>query len=167
MTRRRVVVAFAFAPLVVPVVLLVLALIFPDPHHQWYTREVLAEKGLGEGLAMWMVVASLYSLPVAYLVELVLGIPLWLVFRHYRIRSVGVFAACGGLIGSLVVPIFAMWSGRAPETPLNPFSPEWFSSLEFFFIVSAAASAVLFWIILFSGRMVGHNGSSHRTEIKA
>ena len=52
------------------VVLLVLALIFPDPHHQWYTREVLAEKGLGGGLAMWMVVASLYSLPVAYSFEL-------------------------------------------------------------------------------------------------
>jgi hypothetical protein len=128
MTRRRVVVAFAFAPLVVPLVLLVLALIFPDPHQQWYAREVLTEKGRGEGLAIWMVVASVYSLPVAYWFELMLGIPLWLVFRHFRIRSVSAFAACGGLIGSLVVPSAAMWSGRAPETSLNPQSPDWFRS---------------------------------------
>jgi hypothetical protein len=37
------------------------------------------------GLAAWALILSLYSLPVAYACELLLGIPAWVIFRRYNV----------------------------------------------------------------------------------
>jgi len=48
------------------------------------------------------------SLPSAYLAELLLGVPVWFVFRHYGISSGYSYGLCGALIGLVAVHILSI-----------------------------------------------------------
>ena len=138
--------AFAFAPMAVPVVFVALAFAFPALQGGPGSPAGVWDRLLG--LAWWTLVVSLSSLPVAYAVELVVGLPVWIVFRHYRIRSVGIFALGGATIGWLADLCLSVWSGRRLMEALNPLSSDWLR-YDLNFVVSAAAAAILFWVIAF------------------
>jgi len=90
-------------------------------------------------------------LPIAYLVELVLGIPALMVFKRYAIRSLTVFATAGALMGRLVhlsLEAFAENLASHPLTILfNPLASPYLSIC----VVAGSISAILFRAILFSG----------------
>jgi hypothetical protein len=71
METQRPVMAFLFAPLVVPLVFLV-----PVPG-----VDNSGEHSLWKLLSA-IVVMAIYALPLAYLGELLLGLPAWLIFKH-------------------------------------------------------------------------------------
>lgn len=134
--------AFLIAPSIVPAVFCVIAFLSDA-----FTSGTFAPMDFLYCLPFLM----LYGLPLAYFAGLVLGIPAWLLFKHYRIRSVGAFAAGGALLGLLS---WMIWEGRSNFTiqslahELNPGSG---GDLGIF-IIAAAASALLFRVIVFSGR---------------
>jgi hypothetical protein len=74
MSRRRTVVAFLVAPLIVP---FVFYLPFPG-------ESVGAGKPSTLSLLFGPLIYSLYALPIVYAAELLLGIPGWMVFRRLR-----------------------------------------------------------------------------------
>jgi hypothetical protein len=45
---------------------------------------------------------SIYGLPVAYIFELFIGVPAWILFRIFRLKSIVAFALGGAVIGLLV-----------------------------------------------------------------
>jgi hypothetical protein len=92
-------VAFVVAPFVVPFVFSMPALV--TGHAQDYLTT--------------LVVFSIYGLPIAYLFQLLLGVPAWLVFRFYRVQSLFAFVAGGAVIGLLVDLILKVWSGTLKE----------------------------------------------------
>ena len=94
---------------------------------------------------------ALYSLPIAYLAELMLGLPVLMIFRYYRVTSLAAFGACGALIGLLVALVMAIPAGTPIWEVLNPFAADWFTSYNCFFVLAASASAVLFHTILHLG----------------
>jgi ABC-type xylose transport system permease subunit len=57
-----------------------------------------------------LVFTYLVGLPLAYLAEVLLGLPAWKIFQRYRIQSGIAFALCGGLIGLL--PAMLLRFGR-------------------------------------------------------
>lgn len=103
------------------------------------------------GLFAGFFVYLLYSLPIAYAAELLLGLPAWMLFKHYGVRSVFVFAATGALFGWPVLPAVDAWSeGFAPEpwtTRLNRLS----DPFVVLCVIAGAASAVVFRAVVFSG----------------
>jgi hypothetical protein len=103
----RAIVAFAVAPLAVPATFYVNDLLFsrlPDP--------------FGDYLAL---------LIFAYPAELVFGLPAWFAFKHYRVTSILLHLAAGGLIGGLVALILR---------------PHGYFALVF--LLAASSSALLF-----------------------
>jgi len=78
---RRMILAFVVAPLAVPLVFQSLT-------------TMLRGDGGETPISVWGVV-----LIFSYAVELLLGIPLWLTFRRYRITYLWAYAFTGGLIG--------------------------------------------------------------------
>lgn len=138
----RTVAAFLIAPLIVPVVFLGLSVL-----QDAYSSGTLPTQGLLDFLA----VLAIWGLPLAYLSELVLGVPAWLVFKHYRIRSFAAFAAGGAFLGFV---FYAFWEGLPGDLTIqslarefNPFS----SGAVPGFVISASVSAILFRAIVFSG----------------
>jgi len=89
MARLRTTVAFLVAPSVIPVGLSIAAAVSPGDSPVSF-RDFL-------GL---VVLFSLYALPPAYLLELVLGLPAWLVFHRNEIRAWSAFAAGGAVLGA-------------------------------------------------------------------
>ena len=83
MARYRTIIAFLIAPLPIPVLL------------SLFLQADFSFIGFLEGVVFY----SLFALPQAYLSELVLGIPAWLVFRRYGIRAWSAFAAGGAVLG--------------------------------------------------------------------
>jgi hypothetical protein len=137
--QRRVVAAFALAPLVCPVAFFLLTVAIPNP-----------QTVLTAGAWWWLLVLCINALPIAYLTELVLGLPTWIVFRHYGVRSLAAYAAGGAMIGWLLDLALTALAGRPIATTVNPFSEEWLR-FDFCYVASASACAMLFRAILFSG----------------
>ena len=98
---------------------------------------------------LWFLVLCTYSLPIAYLTEILLGLPAWIIFRRCGIRSFAAFAAGGVLIGWVVDLVLAVVGGRPAATALNPWSPGWMR-FDFYLVASASACTILFRAILFS-----------------
>lgn len=90
--------------------------------------------------------SAVYGLPLAYLAELLLGLPFWLVFRHFRVRSYVAFAGAGVVVGWLVILFMTFGVGPPNTSLLNPVS----HAFPFFIIFGASGSAILFRAILFS-----------------
>jgi hypothetical protein len=134
----RVVAAFVLAPLVIPLVSLI-------P----FSRDDSTVGFSIAGLATTLIFYALFSLPIAYVVEAVVGIPAWMVFRRYRIRSLVAFVGTGAFIGWLVYAMLAGYAGNLASHPLtqlfNPSANPWLP----FCVVSASAAAFLFRTIVF------------------
>src|SRR5260370_35344669 len=90
MARYRTIIAFLTAPLAIPFLL------------SLFLQADFSFIGFLEGIVFY----SLFALPQAYLSELVLGIPAWLVFRRYGIRAWSAFAAGGAFFGSAILPAY-------------------------------------------------------------
>jgi hypothetical protein len=134
----RVVAAFVLAPSAVPLVSLIL--FFLDDSTGGFSIA---------SLATTLIFYALFSLPIAYVVEAVVGIPAWMVFRRYRIRSLVAFVGTGAFIGWLVYAMLSGYAGNLSSHPLtqlfNPSANPWLP----FCVVSASASALLFRTIVF------------------
>ena len=126
MSKARLLSAFVFAPLTVPLVYYLFALIVSDPHP--------VKNG---SFLVGLLFVTLYSLPIAYLGEFLLGIPVWMAFRHYGVTSVTAFGVCGAFIGWLVSLLIAI----AFRTPVE-------KSFLLFCVLSASASAIVFRVIV-------------------
>jgi len=147
MSRRRTVVAFVVAPLIVP---FVFYLPFPG-------ESAGASNPSALSLLVGLLIVSLYALPIAYVAEFLLGVPAWMVFRRYGVRSLPAFAAAGALIGWLVNLAMQVPTGNLVTKPFtvlfnpldNPYIP--------ICVVAASSSAVLFRTIAFSGHPAKEN----------
>jgi hypothetical protein len=118
MSKGRIFVAFAVAPLAVPLVFgLVSALANPsDPGYGLFTFGM-----------------TLIYLPVIYLATCILGIPVWLLFRYYGVGATLAFVMGGAAIGWVV----AGW-----------FIGAWFTRYDLEFALAGSTSATLFRAIV-------------------
>ena len=134
----RVVAAFILAPLVIPLVSLI-------P----FSRDDSTGSFSIAGLATTLIFYALFSLPIAYVVEAVIGIPAWMVFTRYRFRSPLAFVGTGALIGWLVHAMLSGYAGTLASHPLtqlfNPSANPWLP----FCVVGASVAALLFRTIVF------------------
>lgn len=89
--------------------------------------------------ASGLVFCCMFVLPFAYAAELALGVPVWVMFRRYRIHSVSAFALGGTAIGWAVALV------------VNA-STDWFTAGgDLDCILAASGSAVAFRAIAGSG----------------
>jgi hypothetical protein len=139
MRKWRTAQAFFLAPFVVPFVLLL-----PLPNKGNFGH--FSFGALFGDFFLYL----LFSLPIAYASELLLGLPAWTLFKHYGVRSASAYAAVGALFGWLVFLATDAWSeGFAPEpwtSRLNPLS----DPLVPLCVLAGAASALVFRVIAFS-----------------
>ena len=138
MSKGRIAAAFLIAPLATPVVFSVIG-IAANPSE-------LRDLSLVVGQ---FIVACLYLSRVAYLAALVLGIPIWMIFRHYRIYSLSAFVVGGALIGLFAALILGALARTPITTLLNPLSPAWVRGGVLACVLAASASAVVFRSIVF------------------
>ena len=133
-SKARVILAFLAAPTIVPWVFCV----FVD-------GGIRHDSGLE---TLWcLLFSSVYGLPMAYLVELLLGLPVWLLFCHFGMRSFLAFLGAGIAIGWIVVSFMAIGiMGPRNLSLLNPISKEF----PFFVVAGASASTILFRAVVFS-----------------
>lgn len=144
MSKWRTAQAFFIAPFVVPFVFL---LPFPG-------RDNVGHFSL-TGLFLGFFVCLLYSLPIAYASELLLGLPAWMLFKHYGVRSISAFAAAGALLGLLVyflIEGFVAFLARDPWTSVfNSLSLSSLSPYLPMCVIAGTASAIVFRVVAFSG----------------
>jgi hypothetical protein len=141
-SENRVLAAFALAPLVVPFAaqLIILGAVFLSDRAQ--VRAISMRE-----MATSVLVVSIFGLPIAYVAELFLGMPAWLVFRRYGIRSLWAFAAGGAIVGCLVYAIMTL---RDVESLGSRFEIVWNPTLAIC-VLGASAAAVTFRAILVAG----------------
>ncbi len=123
MNRWRIVLAFIVAPIIVPIVFSAPALI------HFHVLDFLA------GIFM----LSIYALPVAYIFELLIGVPAWILFRIFRLKSLLAFALGGAVIGLLVDVIMKIASKSLFD----------WESGDALYVLAALGSALLFRVIAF------------------
>jgi len=142
MSKWRTAQAFFIAPLIVPFVLLL-----PVPGRGGWGH--FSFTTLFEGLLLYV----LYSLPIAYAAALLLGLPAWILFRRYGVRSVFAVAAAGALLGLLVyLAIEGFVAFVAPDFWTSVFNS--LSSLSPYLpmcVVAGTSSAIVFRVVVFSG----------------
>ena len=137
----RTVKAFLIAPLIVP---LVFCLAFPG-------KETSGDFSVRNSFMGFLIIAC-YALPLAYLGELLLGVPTWIFFKYYSIKSYPAFAAGGAFLGLLFYLGLEALVGNFATYPLTrEFSP-FVSPYLKIDIIAASALAILFRAIVFSGR---------------
>jgi hypothetical protein len=141
MSRWRTVVAFLVAPLIVP---FVFYLPFPGESTSASSPSVL-------GLLFGPLIFSLYALPIAYLSEFLLGLPAWMIFRRYGVRSLPAFAGAGALIGWLVNLAIQTPTGNLATRPLVVLFDPLDNPYILICVVAASGSALLFRTVVFSG----------------
>ncbi|MGH9782278.1 MAG: hypothetical protein ACRD33_10720 [Candidatus Acidiferrales bacterium] len=100
-----------------------------------------------------VLVSGLVSLPQAYLCELVLGIPAWLVFRRHGIRDWSAFAAGGVILGAAYCMVYYVSAVIAKAIHYDfvehPFTRD-LNPLSFLLAVPAGmVSAILFRAVVF------------------
>jgi hypothetical protein len=154
---RRTVAAFLIAPLGAP---FAFAILLP------LARETGANLP-SAGYFEWILLYSIYAVPIAYFAELVLGIPAWMLFKRFHVHSLPVFAIAGALMG-LLVYLGITLGGAAAFGPLDtvpsPVMP-WSNPYLFVCVVAGASSATVFWAITFAGiRVVGDSNQPQRNR---
>jgi hypothetical protein len=140
MSKWRTAQAFFLAPFVVPFVLLL-----PLPGSGNF--EHFSFSGLFGGFFLYL----LFSLPIAYASELLLGLPAWMLFQHYGVRSVFAFAAAGALLGLLVYLAMDAWSKGFASEPWTSRLNRWSEPFVPLCVIAGSASALLFRAVAFSG----------------
>jgi hypothetical protein len=128
-----VILAFLVSPALVPIVLFLPLGAGVRDNSEW---ELIAA----------LLFVSLYALPIAYAAELVLGIPAWLLFRHFKVRSLWAFAIAGAGIGWLAMFLLSIGNG-VPTIVLHDMLA---SRLALCYMAAGAIPAILFRQILFS-----------------
>lgn len=128
-TPGRTVAAFLIAPLIVPLVFTLISFAADA-----YNSRTLSPQEPLYGFPAF----TIFGLPYAYMAELLLGVPAWLAFKYFRIRSFAAFAAGGAFLGLLFHLIFGGWRSW-PGDPL----------LLAIFVIAASASAILFRAMVF------------------
>ena len=123
LSKRRIVLAFIVAPIVVPVV---------------FSAPVLIHLHVLDFLA-GIVFLSVYALPIAYIVELLIGIPAWVLFQIFRVESLVAFALGGALIGLLADVIMKIPSKSLCDWTLG----------DGLYVLAALGSAIVFRAIAF------------------
>lgn len=141
MSRWRTIAAFLVAPLIVP---FVFYLPFPGESAGTSSPSAL-------GLLFGPLIFSLYALPVAYLSEFLLGLPAWMIFRRYGVRSLPAFAGAGALIGWLVNLAIQTPTGNLTTRPLAVLFNPLDNPYILICIVAASGSALLFRSVVLSG----------------
>jgi hypothetical protein len=94
MPSARTVTAFLFAPLAIPLAVALASIPLS-----------LTKLQGGQGLLLGF---SIACLPPAYIAELLFGIPAWLIFRRYAVRSWSVFAMTGIVLGTVYYLIYSI-----------------------------------------------------------
>lgn len=141
MGTQRTVTAFVVAPLAAPFVVVFLSYFWGSDHFGSFKLA-----GFLVGISLY----SVYVLPLAYLAELLLGLPAWLIYRHFSIRSWPAFAAGGALIGLLFYIGIGHFTGSLGE---HASSKEFLSSPYLGIdVMTACVSGILFRAVVFSGR---------------
>jgi hypothetical protein len=131
------------APLAIPVGLSVAAVVSPGDSPVSLTDFLLL-----------IVFFSLYALPVAYLLELVVGLPAWLFFRRHGIRAWSAFAMGGAALGMTYSVAYSVAKYVAAKTMAydfvrHPLTRD-INPLSLWLAVPAGlASAILFRAIVF------------------
>jgi hypothetical protein len=96
-----------------------------------------------------ILVISIYALPLAYLGELLLGMPSWLLFKHYGVRSYLAFAAGGAFLGLLFYLGLEASAGNfrsySLAHELNPITSPYFDVD----VTSGMAAAIVFRAVVF------------------
>jgi hypothetical protein len=123
----RIVAAFLIAPLMVPAVFSAVGFVSDA-----YNLRTFSAWGLLDNFSTF----AFFGLPFAYFAELALGVPAWLAFKYFRIRSFAAFAAGGAFLGLLFSLIWEGWPGDLLFLAI--------------FVIAASASATLFRAIAFS-----------------
>jgi hypothetical protein len=138
--------AFFIAPLIVPFVL-----VLPVPGRDNFVHVSLA------GLFAGFFICLLYSLPIAYASELLLGIPTWMLFKHYGFRSVIAFAAAGALLGVVAYSVMEALSAYLASDPWTSLFGALSSPSPYLpaCVIAGTASAVVFRAVAFSGSQAG------------
>ena len=139
MSKWRTAQAFFLAPFVVPFVLLL-------PFSGRDNFEHFSFHGLLGEFFLYVLIA----LPIAYASELLFGLPAWLLFKHFGVRSVLAFAATGALFGWLVPIAMDAWSADFAPTPWTSRLPRLSDPLVLLCVLAGAASALVFRAIAFS-----------------
>jgi hypothetical protein len=128
-----------------------------------YSEGAFPTGGILEVLRALMVL-TLYGLPCAYLTELILGVPVWFIFKHYKVRSFMAFAAGGAFLGFV---FYAFWEGlpgaltiQSLVQEFNPFT----SGPVPDFVIFASVSAILFRAIVFPRPPRGHEAIAARDK---
>jgi hypothetical protein len=146
-STQRTVLAFLGAPLIVP---LVFYLPFPGESTGPINHSAL-------GMLLSPLVYSLYALPIAYVAEFLLGVPAWMVFRRFGVRSLPAFVAAGALMGWLVNLGMEAPTGHLTTKPLTVLFNALDNPYISICIVAGASSAVLFRTIVFWGSKSAEN----------
>jgi membrane protease YdiL (CAAX protease family) len=139
MPHFRTIAAFLIAPLAIPVGLSLASAVFPGSSPVSLTDFF----GL---IALY----SLFSLPPAYLFELVLGIPAWLFFRRHGIRAWSAFAVGGAVLG---ITSYVAWYVAAKAIGYNigayPLVRRFDPKTPWLAVPAGLACAILFRAIIF------------------
>ena len=146
MAHFRTILAFLIAPLIIPVGLSVAAVVSPGD----------TPLSLADFLGL-LVLFSIYALPQAYLFELVLGLPAWLIFRRHRIRAWSAFAVGGAVLGTTYFVAYSVAKSVAAKTMAydfvqHPFTRDINPLSLWFALLAGFASAVLFRAIVLPRR---------------
>ena len=143
LTHFRTLMAFLIAPLIIPVGLSLAAVVSPGDSPVSFT-----------GFLGLLALFSLYALPTAYFIELLLGFPAWLVFRRHGIRSWSAFAMGGAALGMTYSVAYSVAKYVAAKTMAydfvrHPFTRD-INPLSLWLALPAGlASAILFRAIVF------------------
>ena len=92
---KRIILAFVIAPLAVYPIFFINSLINGVP-------------------AISAAFVAAYTIPFAHVAEMLLGLPIWLVFRHYKVDALAAFVVGGALIGVIVGMILSRGDPKLP-----------------------------------------------------
>jgi hypothetical protein len=145
MSRRRILLAFLVSPIAAPIVAFLMALLAP-------TLLVPSHRGLTPKAFAVLPVYLAYALPIAYVSTFLIGGPLWLVFKHYRIRRPAAFIVAGAFIGWIASAATVVMPGNIGTISFTDFLNPIANPYVGIDIVAASISAALFWRIAFSGQ---------------
>src|SRR5690349_19726975 len=119
MNRWRTLLAFLIAPVMTPLV--------------FGVREVSSGTTIMRELPYFVIL-----LPYSYSAEILFGIPAFIVFRRWRIRSYLAYGLTGALIGE-VVYVLSLINGVEAYRLLTPFSRDWWLSGGWNCVVAASS----------------------------
>ena len=140
MSKWRTAQAVFLAPFVVPFVLML-----PLPDRGDFGHFSF------EGLLGGFFIYVLFSLPIAYAAELLLGWPVWMLFKHCRVRSVFAFATAGTLLGLLVYLVIVVFVASPAPDPWTSLFESLSSPWPYLCVIAGTTATLVCRVVVFSG----------------